>query len=76
MGGVFYCVYNAQYKINTKHTDVKIVPIIKRVWKIDTNTIPTTKYNYQFCIPSNICGLVDTIEVTLYAKYIKDITKT
>lgn len=76
MGGLFNRVYNTQNKINTKHTNAKIIPIIKKVWKIDANTVPTTKYNCQFCIPSNIDGLVDTIEVTLYAKYIKDITKT
>lgn len=76
MGGLFYRVYKAQYRINTKHTSAKIVPIIKKTLKIDANTVPITKYNCQFCIPSNIEGSLETIEVTLYAKYINDITKT
>ena len=76
MGGLFYHVNKAQYRINTKHTNAKIIPIIRKTLKIDANTVPTTKYNCQFCIPSNIEGLLETIEVTLYAKYINDITKT
>lgn len=31
MGGLFNRVYNAPYKINTKHTKAKIIPIIKKI---------------------------------------------